>query len=828
MTDLRDAMQQRGLTPPSDLEPGKFSRFPSNGRPSDRSGWCLLFPDGEGAVFGDHRGGWSETWQASRSEPMTAEQRRAWRKQVADAKRKAQAEREAEHQAAAKEAARIWEQAGPADPDHPYLLKKQVQPFGIRQDGQGRLVIPVFGPDGAIQSIQHISGDGSKRFLRNGRMAAGRFWLRKDGARILVGEGYATAASIAEALPDAAVAMAFSAGNLLAVAESIRKEHPQAEIVICGDRDESGIGQAKAEEAARGIDAAVVISPAPTDFNDLAVQQGLNAVREALGQAKAPAPRPALKLDDGAWPEALDAAIEHLARGDQVFDYGGALVAIATDGSFPVTAPWVCTLLERRFKAVKYDKRSAGYQPARVPLEFAQRLLAMREAWAFPRLEAITTHRILRPDGTVIDRHGLDRATGVYLHHQGEWPPIPTDIREAVKTLWFPLSQMPFDSPADAGAALGLLLTALQRPGLDLAPMHLVSSPTFGTGKSLVGTVASLLSGSGGEITTMGSRPEEAEKAILAALLAGRGCILLDNLSGSVGGDHLAAALTSTRYRGRILGQTAEISVPTRTLWVGTGINIYPTADLVRRAITVKLDAKTERPELREYSFHPGAWTQAHLPEIQAAALAVLRYARPQPGPKLGSFTAWDSQVRQAVLTLIADGLTPCPMGDPLDTITRERQTDPEIERLGTLLQCWHAFNGERPVTVADLVSRVKAANDEAFLAVLDEVGGDGRGNINARRTGWYLRRHEGRIVGGLQIAKGREGAFGVQWRVAGEGFKGFTPPNSTYTGNCQSDSNDSYIGGGENDPDNPRNPTPCPACAGEGCSWCESTGVRS
>lgn len=827
MIDLLDAMRSRGLAPPADLAPGKIARFPSSGKASDHAGWCLLFPDGEGAVYGDHRGGWSETWQAKRSEPLTPAQKKTWRKQIAEAKKQAEAERDAEYQAASQRAQKEWDVSGPADSRHAYLARKLVRPFGVRQNERGQLLVPACDAKGAIQSIQRIGSDGGKQFLSGGKMAGGRYWLRepKDGAAIFLGEGFATMASVAEAMPDAGVVMAFSAGNLKAVAENIRAQNPKARIVLCADNDASGTGQAKAEQAAEVVGGVVVMPPDEgTDFNDVRVLAGIEAVRKAIEAAPAPKERQELKLDDGKWPQAVDLVLRHLAGEDVAFDLGGALVAIDADGgTFPVTPPWICTAIERRFRVLKFSKQAMDYVPSRIPMEFAQRLLSMRESWTFPKLQAVIRHRVLRDDGSVLDRPGFDRATGIYLHARTvRWQPIPADLREAVRTLWHPVSLMPYDSPADAGAALALLLTAVQRPALDLAPMFLIGSPTYGTGKTLLGIVAALLAGADGSVTVMGERQEEREKAILAALLGGRRAILLDNLSGAVGGDHLAAALTSATYRGRILGQSAEVMVPTRTLWIGTGINLFPSADLVRRTLTIRLDAKTERPELRQFDIDPITWTREHLAEMQAAALAILRAARPIDRMALGSFTEWDHQVRQAVLAIIQDGLAPCSMSDPLETVARERQTDPEIERLTNLLHAWAAFIADRPVTGADLVARAKSANDEALLGILDEVAGDGRGNINPRRLGHYLRRHEGRIISGLTIRKGREGMYGIPWQVQEidkgfNGSKGFSPATREKP---EYEEDTFYREWPKNNPENPGNP--CPRCNGEGCSWCE------
>ena len=53
---LHDAMTAHGVAPSDGmppLVPGEFVRFSTNGKRDDRAGWVQLFPDQEGAAFGD-------------------------------------------------------------------------------------------------------------------------------------------------------------------------------------------------------------------------------------------------------------------------------------------------------------------------------------------------------------------------------------------------------------------------------------------------------------------------------------------------------------------------------------------------------------------------------------------------------------------------------------------------------------------------------------------------------------------------------------------------------------------------------------------------------
>jgi len=308
--DLYDCMSRAGFDPPDTFTPGVIVRFPRNGKKTDRAGWLLAFPDGQGAVFGDWRSGEEHTWQAERAAPVGEAERAAFRAMVEQAKRQATEAREREHAEAAARAAEIWAEAKPAPAEHGYLVTKGITPAGARLSKDGKLLIPVYGPDGLLQSLQTIARDGEKRFLPGGKMKVGYVWLPDGNAPLMplpgasdgliVCEGWATAKTLhaATGLP---VCAAFNAGNLMDVAKMIRAKHPSARMVIAGDDDrttEGNPGRTKATEAAAAVGAEVVFPEFPpgaggSDFNDLCRVSGLDAVRAALGDEE-----PGIRLAD--------------------------------------------------------------------------------------------------------------------------------------------------------------------------------------------------------------------------------------------------------------------------------------------------------------------------------------------------------------------------------------------------------------------------------------------------------------------------------------------------------------------------------------------------
>jgi putative DNA primase/helicase len=293
---FRDVIRSAGLIPPDMIEPGKFHRFPGEGkRGGNTSAWCKLFPDGRGGIYGDYSTGLSADWQANYETPYTTAEREVFTRHVAEARAQAEADREALQGEAKIKAAAIWKGAMPAPEDHAYLVRKGIKASGARLYNDA-LVIPVT-DRGEIHSLQFIDTAGEKRFLTGGRKAGCYFSIgtMKNAAALAVCEGFATGASIHEATGHP-VAVAFDAGNLGSVALAMREKFPNLPLILCADDDhrtEGNPGVAKATNAAQAVGGLLAIpvfdASRPinsTDFNDMAALHGLEAVRKAVASAK--------------------------------------------------------------------------------------------------------------------------------------------------------------------------------------------------------------------------------------------------------------------------------------------------------------------------------------------------------------------------------------------------------------------------------------------------------------------------------------------------------------------------------------------------------------
>lgn len=219
----------------------------------------------------------------------------------------------------ASKAAAIWKAASEANADNSYLSRKHNSPtltlreidagktaeilgYVPKSNGEplaGRLLVAPIKVGDRLSTLELIDGNGRKTALAGRGTKAGGYWaaqpLPNAVETLLIGEGVATALSAKEATGHPAIA-ALSSANLLAVAKAMRKRYPAAAVVILADLAKaSGEPDPHAIEAARSVDGLVAVPDfgtdrpdSATDFNDMAVLCGAEAVQRAITNASAP------------------------------------------------------------------------------------------------------------------------------------------------------------------------------------------------------------------------------------------------------------------------------------------------------------------------------------------------------------------------------------------------------------------------------------------------------------------------------------------------------------------------------------------------------------
>lgn len=320
--ELKEAIRQAGLNPP----PGpiqwdrSYQRFPAPGEKKKRGGssWYLAFEDRDGAVFGCYKtgieGGWtySERPKKDDLDPVDWEKTKIrWKRKQEEVKR----EREERRLATARRANERWKSAGSPDPKHPYLRERKIlHPVGIRQEGR-LLLVPCKDParKNQIVNLQTIDAYGRKLFLEHGQVVGTRMTLNSAGldpkGRVYVAEGYATGWSIHQATGQPVV-VCYALSNIEPTVDYLVSqygdEHPELDIIIAADNDRwttfhhdgqewANPGVTMARTVAAKHEGRVLIAVPdflkidrrPTDFNDLWVLEGEDAVRRWALPARA-------------------------------------------------------------------------------------------------------------------------------------------------------------------------------------------------------------------------------------------------------------------------------------------------------------------------------------------------------------------------------------------------------------------------------------------------------------------------------------------------------------------------------------------------------------
>lgn len=274
-SQIRNAMAQAGINPPSTITiDGNIHRFSTAPHGLDDAGWMVFYADGIIAgSFGDWRTGVQCNFVEKRTNPLTASELAEANRRIAEAKIRHDEERTRRNNLAAGAVAKIWSDAMPADAGHAYLVKKRIGPNGARVVGDGRLVVPLFDPDGSISSVQYINQDGEKRYHPGGATKGKYHTIGEIKDKVYIAEGFATGATVYEATGTATV-IAYSAGNLEPTTSAIREKHPTVKIIIVADNDESGVGKNYADQASAKHGATVIMPPDRGDANDYMIAGG--------------------------------------------------------------------------------------------------------------------------------------------------------------------------------------------------------------------------------------------------------------------------------------------------------------------------------------------------------------------------------------------------------------------------------------------------------------------------------------------------------------------------------------------------------------------------
>jgi putative DNA primase/helicase len=279
----------------------------------------------------------------------------------------------------------------------------------------------------------------------------------------------------------------------------------------------------------------------------------------------------------------------------------------------------------------------------------------------------------LRPDGSILQQRGYDEATATVYEPNADYPQVDSaPTREQclrhIGALREVVQDFPFAAEQHLSAWLAGVLTCVGRHAITgPCPMFVVDANAGATGKTKLVHVATRLA-YGSEVPCLSKSTDENEfrKQITSVLMDGDYAVLLDNVTGPFHSQSMAGMLTATTWSDRKVGSNVMVKVPSRAVWWATGNNMQLGADIARRSLVIRLDAKVENPEERFHHADLLTWVVRERARLVVAAVSILRgyIAADRPGhrPAWGTYDSWAALIPGAIRWLgLADPLTARP-----------------------------------------------------------------------------------------------------------------------------------------------------------------------
>lgn len=489
--------------------------------------------------------------------------------------------------------------------------------------------------------------------------------------------------------------------------------------------------------------------------------------------AETPAGKPVIIHNRGQFPEIMAQtweALEAYNGGQSPILFrteGGALLELRAGESHEVGKDEIRHHLAECAAWYKAsNSKDGGTFDSLPPDEVIAEILSRPER--LPVIRRFIPSPVYAESGALHNRPGYDPETMLYLTGKPvDLAKMPTP-GEAVAFLRDWLVDFKFE-PFEAcfANALSLPLTLLTRSMYadEPIPHNLVTAPTQGSGKSLLAEIfLRAVTKTGKEkpvsLADWRGNDEELRKALTSEFQSGTPTeIFWDNIKSRFTSPLLDKAATGVWGSDRILGINKNVRYP-----IGSPVRIFTlnnfTADrdAMRRSVTIRLDTKMARPELRTDFRHPDikAYTARNREKILLAMICLVENwkakGRPSPAkiPPFGSFEKWRGVVGGILEAAGIDGL----LGNATDAA---EAADTRTSAIREIISAWveHRTGSDgnpRPMKPAEILSLV----EERMI--------DGPFKRDAQRIGYFLRDCLGQI---------HEDHKGRLWRIGKRSVSG-------------------------------------------------------
>ncbi len=444
--------------------------------------------------------------------------------------------------------------------------------------------------------------------------------------------------------------------------------------------------------------------------------------------------------------QAWDTLAEYQVDGDPgVYAYGEALARVDDGRMGLLDASGLEFELNRctTWLAQKDDKWKPVSAPANVVRDM---LAARRRDVTVPTLKQVSIVPTFTSDGRLLNENGFDEASGIFLdlHVFVDVPKEPTrlEVWSALRQLWKPISQFPFEDKSDKVHAVAMILEPYMRDMFGPTPLYFINKPAAGTGASLfIETSLYPTLGKWPDAQTPPKSDDEMKKTLTACFVDGLRCIYFDNAN-TLNSPSFASVLTAEVYAARILGVSNMLRVPVQVQWVGSGNNTELSGELHRRIVDIRMDAQMANPEDRDVSQFRirdlKSWVRDHQADQVCAALTIIQYwvnqGMPEGRASKASYEAWSAKMSGLFETIGLRGFLETPDDrrpeDPDEEIARELfhamdrahrgQVDPsgDIDQYGNATR---RTDWSKPVRAGDVVDLVSALNIDFDYGFKDE-----------------------------------------------------------------------------------------------------------
>ena len=488
----------------------------------------------------------------------------------------------------------------------------------------------------------------------------------------------------------------------------------------------------------------------------------IKALLDFLGICNAEARhKPSIRIVAGEMHRVVDAAENQLANLGRHYQSGGLIVSVSTDSTTgdPLIVPTSLPALTRELSVAatweKYDARTSDWVRTDPPSRHTKILFEAQKFRYLPALAGVARQPYFREsDGELITQPGYDKSTqrfGVFDSRQFYFPDQSLEAaKNALEQLEDLLKEFHFVGPTDKAAALSAIFTAVVRPTLPHAPAFHVRAPIFGSGKTYLCELIGAFAGPAGNAkVSYPTTSEEATKVILSLLLTSPAVIEFDDMDTDwIPHGTIKRMLTAESITDRILGVSKTATVSTRSLFLGSGNNVGPIRDLLRRVLTIHIDPRCPTPATMIYREFPVDKVRQRRGEYVSAVLTIIQAWRNagMPKPDVDNIVtfggAWSDYCRFPLIWL--------GHSDPATSLVEQVRHDPDADILAGLMSAWYDAFGENAVTIRKALEKANYGS-ELYQAIL-EFPVHERGEINRSKLGWLLRKNMNRIIDGFEF----------------------------------------------------------------------------